>query len=132
HYLKENISIVYGQCVNFPCDMPTVYEASVQTLRKRIGSDEGLLLKAGQSNQASMQSIASLLHSPPSISHLFAAGLWEDAKTKLMSVFAEWESMSRDSLIHADYLAEIYHTILSACFYYAHKNGQSISQALDC
>ncbi|MFD0868993.1 response regulator transcription factor [Paenibacillus residui] len=132
HYLKENLSVVYGKCVSFPFDLMTVYESAVQTLRRRIGDDTGLLLTAGQSETASVLSAASVLQAPPSISHLFVAGFWEEAKAKLQSVFTELEATTRDSPIHADYLSEIYHTVLSACFHYAHTNGQTVAQALNC
>ena len=132
HYLKGNISIVYGKCVSFPDDLRQVYDDAVRTLRKRIGDDGGLLLKTGQSDLSPEIRAGSVLQAPPSISHLFAAGLWDDANAKLRSVFDQLESSAKDTPIHADFLAEIYHTVLAACFHYAHLNGQTVAQALAC
>ncbi|MCU6710227.1 response regulator [Paenibacillus sp. J5C_2022] len=131
HYLHVNISVVYGTCEAFPYDLPDTYERAVQTLRRRVGSDAGLLLTAG-AEAVSVVRTASVLHSPPSISHLFSAGLWEDAREKLRGIFADAEAAHNSGELHADFLSEIYHTLLSACYHYAHSNGQTAAQALQC
>src|SRR5690606_1372723 len=74
HYLKTNISIVYGKCTNFPRDLVQVYETCLRTLRRRIGTDEGLLLTAGQSDKTVSPNLVATLQSPPTLSQLFAAG----------------------------------------------------------
>ncbi|TLS54027.1 response regulator [Paenibacillus antri] len=134
HYVKMHLSIVYGACEAFPRDLPVAYEAAVRTLRRRIGRDDGLLTQAGYAAEAAtVPRAASVLQTPPSISHLFSAGLWEEAKEKLLSIFMEVESLREaDEAVHADVLAEIYHTVLAACYHYAHANGQTVAQALKC
>lgn len=132
HYLKTNISIVYDQCTNFPHDLVSVYETCLRTLRRRIGTDEGLLLTAGQPDRTAAPSLAAALQAPPTLSQLFAAGFWRDAETKLAQVFGDLQEAARDSAISGDYLYEIYHSVVAACFHYAHSSGRTVTDVLAC
>ncbi|WP_276353745.1 response regulator [Cohnella caldifontis] len=131
HYLNKNISVVCGRSAEFTGDLPSSYEAAVRTMRRWIGGDTGLLLSSDPAEPAAVSRSLSSLQSPPSLAHLFEAGLWEEARNRLQAIFEELEAWG-EAPIHADALAEIYHTILSACFHYAHSSGQTIARALDC
>jgi len=131
NYLKLGISVVYETCHTFPYDLPERYQAAVQTLRRIIGDDNGLLASAKLPKPPAVVQIASILQAPPSLSQLFAAGLWEDAEEKLQRIFTEVDEHANGT-IHADFLAEIYHTVLSSCYHYAHMNGQTVAQLLKC
>lgn len=131
HYLNKNVSIVYGQCDEFPTGLRSSYEASLRTLRRWIGGDMGLLLSSNQSEEPAASFSLSLLQAPPSLSHLFEAGQWEEAVSRVELLFSALKA-TPETPIHADVLAEIYHTVLSACYHYAHISDQSIAQVLGC
>ena len=130
-YLNKSVSIVYGYCESFPEHLKESYELAVQTLRRRIGEDSGLLLSSIQAESVQVSKSFYSLQTPPSLSHLFEAGLWEEATARLNTVFNKLET-EEAQLIHADIMAEIYHTVLSACYHYAHSAGRTISQVLEC
>ncbi|WP_082423169.1 response regulator [Paenibacillus dakarensis] len=131
YYLGKSISIVYGRCDNFPADLRTAYESAVQTLRRRIGDDSGLLLSSILAQPEPEFKALFSLQAPPSLAHLFEAGLWDEAVSRLDAIFKELES-GPVQLIHSDIMSEIYHTVLAACYHYAHSAGKTLTEVLDC
>lgn len=127
HYLHGNVSVVVGNQGCFPDDLVQIYQLAVKTMRRRIGINVGLLMTV--SNQSEPTEIHSLtaIHEPPSLIHLFEAGIWEEARRKLHHVFNELESKWDGS---PELTTELYHTILAACYHYAHTNGKTLPQLL--
>lgn len=126
-YLKGNISIVIAQPGLLPDGLRQPYQMAVQTMRRYVGKDSGLVLSTQQKEGQAPLLSANILHEPPSLMHLFEAGQWDAVCDKLSHFFAELEQKQIDS---PDLLAELYHTLTAACYRYAHLNGTTLQQLL--
>lgn len=127
-YLHGDVSIVIGNPVEFPGGLTVGYQSVVKTMRRRIGKDVGLLMTVNDIVENESVPTLKTLHEPPTIIHLFEAGMWEEVSRKLEAVFAELDQVWNDS---PELLAELYHAVAFACYHYAHVNGETLSQLLD-
>jgi two-component system response regulator YesN len=127
-YLQGDISIVIGNRLAFPDELSAGYQSTVKTMRRRIGKDVGLLMNVNDPVEEQYIPTLKTLHEPPSIIHLFEAGRWEEAGLKLASVSDELDHAWNDS---PELLAEMYHTLASACYRYAHVNGETLAQLFE-
>ncbi|WP_284639497.1 response regulator transcription factor [Paenibacillus silviterrae] len=127
-YLKGDISVVIGNPVNYPDAVQAGYQSAVKTMRRRIGKDVGLLMTVNDPDSGQRVAALKTLHEAPTLSHLFEAGMWEEAVRKIENIAAELEENWDDS---PELLAEWYHTLVSACYRYAHANGETLSRLLE-
>lgn len=132
-YLKGKISILVSGEGWFPQDLRHLYDQSVSSFRKRIGSAQELFLRLGEQQQQ-METEVPLLYSlyePPTLIHLLEAARWESIEEKLNAAFEEVERKCAESPEH---LMEVYFSIASSYSYIAHKNGRPISLLIgeDC
>ncbi|WP_409342359.1 response regulator [Paenibacillus sp. MBLB4367] len=127
-FLHGDVSIVIGNPAVFPDGLAAGYQSVVQTMRRRIGKDVGLLMTVNDIIENQSVPILKTLHEPPSLIHLFEAGRWEEVGRKLSAVFDELDRVWNDS---PELLAELYHAVAFACYHYAHTNGETLSQLFD-
>lgn len=126
-YLHGNISVVIGNQGQFPEDLTQQYQTLVQTMRRRIGKDSGLVINTNSKTKVQSVTSKEILHEPPSLIHLFEAGMWDDVNEKLTSFFNELELNGVET---PDLLAEMYHMLSAACYRYAHLNETTLQDLL--
>ncbi|TXK74851.1 response regulator [Paenibacillus sp. N3.4] len=126
-YLKGKISILLSTWGQFPEELNTMYNASLSTFRKRIGSEHELFMRLGEESVHTELSALQRLYEPPTLNHLLEAARWEDTEEKLSRIFDEMEKRFSESQEH---LLEIYFSVASAFAYIAHKNGRQLHQLI--
>jgi two-component system, response regulator YesN len=123
-YLKDGISIVMSREGCFPHDLPALYQSTITSLRKRIGSDRGYFMTLDKEPEPYDIPALVQLYEPPSFIHLFESGRWQAVRDKLSQVFEELQRKHGDTEEH---LREIYCQISTACYYVVHKNGRLLA-----
>jgi two-component system, response regulator YesN len=123
-YLKDGISIVMSREGCFPRDLPALYQSTITSLRKRIGSDRGYFMTLDKEPEPIDIPALVQLYEPPSFIHLFESGRWQAVRDKLSQVFEELQRKHGDTEEH---LREIYCQISTACYYVVHKNGRLLA-----
>ncbi|WNQ12956.1 response regulator [Paenibacillus aurantius] len=126
-FLHSEISVVIGNPALYPDSLPGSYQSALKTMRRGIGKDEGLLMTVNDPVKAPAAALKTL-HEPPSLLHLFEAGMWEEAARKLERIAEELDQVWIDS---PELLAEWYHALASACYHYAHVNEETLGQLFE-
>ncbi|UQZ86290.1 putative response regulatory protein [Paenibacillus konkukensis] len=124
HYLKGTVSVLIGKWGRFPQDVPKLYQDSLYSLRRRIGSQSGLLIYVSEALE--QQPVHSLLrlYEPPLLVHLLESASWTLAEEKLQSVFQELRAKWADS---SEHLVEVFFSIYASFSSLAHKNGRELA-----
>ncbi len=126
-YLKGRISIVISRWGTFPTDIVDLYQSTLASIRRTIGTDKELFVSlSGQPDKKSVHALERL-YEPPTILHLLEAGRWDAAEEKLDAIFRELETRWPDSQEHA---MEVYSHISSSLSHIAHKNGSLLADVL--
>lgn len=125
NYLRGGVSIVISRGGILPDDLPALYQSTLSSLRRHIGSGQGYFMTLDQAPEEPADITAlSLLYEPPSFVQLFESGQWDNAREKIDAVFAELSRMRIDTEEH---LREFYSQLLNACYFIAHKNGRLLA-----
>ncbi|MDU0204500.1 MULTISPECIES: response regulator [Paenibacillus] len=127
NYLKGKISILLSSWGQFPSEVTSLYNASLNAFRKQIGSEHELLMRLGDESVQPELSALQRLYEPPTLNHLLEAARWEDTEDKLTLIFDEMEAKFSESQEH---LLEVYFSVASAFAYIAHKNGRPLHQLI--
>ncbi|MFK7693610.1 response regulator [Paenibacillus sp. HJGM_3] len=127
-YLNGDISLAIGSPSRFPEEIAASYQSALLLMRRRLGKDIGLIMKAD--DPLEKQDVPSLkaLHEPPSLNHLLEEGRWEEAGMKLEMSFEELDQVWNDS---PELLTELYHAIAFGCYRYAHANGETLTRLME-
>ncbi|OXM85419.1 response regulator [Paenibacillus rigui] len=124
HYLKGTVSVLISKWGQFPGDVDKLYQDSLYSLRRRIGSQSGLFIYV--SDELEQQPVHSLqrLYEPPLLVHLLESASWESAEDKLVNIFHELHRKWADS---SEHLIEVFFAIYASFSSFAHKNGRELA-----
>ncbi|WP_284645485.1 response regulator transcription factor [Paenibacillus silviterrae] len=127
HYLKGTVSVLISKRGQFPIDVNTLYQESLYSLRRRIGSQSGLFIYV--SEELERQPVQSLqrLYEPPLLVHLLESASWDSAEEKLSSIFQELNRKWADS---SEHLIEVFFSVYASFSSFAHKNGCELAAML--
>ncbi|WP_025847005.1 response regulator transcription factor [Paenibacillus ehimensis] len=127
-YLKGEATIVISREGTFPGDVSALYDGTLSALRRRVGSEQDLILTAadGLPERTELRSLASL-YELPTLAQLLEAGQWDAADRRIERIFGELQTMSG---CIQELLLEAYFAIASAASSYAHKNGRPLSELI--
>lgn len=126
NYLRGHISVMVSHWGRFPEDLGTLYEASLLSFRRRIGSDRGFFYSMGDELDED-QATTSIdeLYRLPTLMHLLDSGNWEEAGNKIKCISNEWQEKFEGSREH---LLEVYFLLRASFFRYAHQNGRYVTE----
>ncbi len=121
--LGGSISIVIGNAAPLHRGLPQIHRDAIALMRTKIGGDKGLLLELKEADASQAANYLWSLYETPTLLQQFEAGDWKGAQLKLEVIFAQMESMPG---LSSEQLFEVYHTLLAACYHYAHLNERSL------
>jgi len=123
HYLKGTVSVLISKWGEFPGDVNKLYQDSLYSLRRRVGSQSGLFIYV--SEELEQQPVHSLqrLYEPPLLVHLLESASWQSAEEKLTGIFQELHRKWADS---SEHLVEVFFSIYASFSSFAHKNGREL------
>lgn len=122
-YLKGRISLMISNWGRFPDEIRQLYELSISTMRRRIGSDKNFFFTMGDETEASKMYSLDQLYRTPTLMNLLEAGCWDNAREKLQCIFDEISEKFSDSLEH---IVEASQVINATFSHMAHQNGRSL------
>jgi two-component system, response regulator YesN len=126
-YLKGTISVLVTRRGVFPDDLAALYQSSLSSLRRRIGSERELFMTVSdEREEPKIQSLQSL-YELPTLTHLLESSQWDAIAHKLARVFEELKSKWAESQEH---LLEVYFAVSSAFSFIAHKSGRPLSDII--
>lgn len=123
HYLKGTVSVLISKWGTFPHDVKKLYEDSLLSLRRRIGSQSGLLIYVADEMEQMPVHGLQRLYEPPLLVHLLESGHWEQTEEKLVAI---WEELNRKWADSHEHLVEVFFSIYASFSSYAHKNGREL------
>ncbi|GKU76601.1 response regulator [Paenibacillus sp. L3-i20] len=127
-HLKGSASILISRNGIFPDDLSELYNSTLTTLRKRIGTEQDLIVTFAeeQAESIEMRSIPSL-YEMPTLAQLLEAGQWTAAHNRLELIMRELKDKRVELQEH---LLEVFVSIASAATYFSHKNGRPLSELI--
>ncbi|MDD9267133.1 response regulator [Paenibacillus sp. GCM10023248] len=127
HYLKGTVSVLISRWGQFPQDVKPLYEESLLTLRRRVGSSSGLFISNTQGIEPMQVHAVQRLYEPPMLVHLLESGNWEAAEEKLKAI---WEEPCRKWADSHEHLLEVYFFVYASFSSFAHKNGRELANMI--
>jgi two-component system, response regulator YesN len=128
HYLKRNISILFGHKGVFPNDLIRTYHNLLLLFRQRFGSEQDMPLYIADGGQMADISTLQRLYEPPVLIHLMEAGDWGAIAKKLESIIEELRQRWAESPEH---LMEAFFAVYAAFSNMAHTNGKKLIDLID-
>lgn len=127
HYLKGTVSALISKWGVFPHDVKRLYEDSLFSLRRRVGSQSGLLVYVADEMEQMPVHALQRLYEPPLLVHLLESGNWEQTEEKLAAI---WEELNRKWADSHEHLVEVFFSIYASFSSYAHKNGRELADMI--
>ncbi|WP_256756934.1 response regulator [Cohnella sp. WQ 127256] len=128
HYLKRNISVLFGHGGVFPNDLLRTYHNLLLLFRQRFGSEQDMPLFITDGGQMADISTLQRLYEPPVLLHLMEAGDWNAIAQKLEYIIEELEQRWAESPEH---LMEAFFAVYAAFSNMAHTNGKKLIDLID-
>lgn len=127
-YLRGTVSVIIGDGLTFPDDVPEIYRRMVATFLKKVGSIRDMFVTLSDRRQE-VGEVRSLrvLHESPALINLLEAGRWEDAENKIQSIMDELTANRQDSQAH---LYEVFFHIAAAFIHMIHRSELDLSSVL--
>ncbi|GLX70978.1 response regulator transcription factor [Paenibacillus glycanilyticus] len=122
-YLKGKTSILVSETCRFPEEAAGQYRKSLNAFRKVPRSERGIIIST--TTTYSLSNSLQSLYSPPGFQQLLEAGRWEDARAKIIDVFAEVQVKKLDTEEH---MLEIVYCLTNSFLYIAHLQNKTLME----